>query len=99
LIAGQEFGTKTEHIRFAAKGKYPKDNILMIGDAPGDLEAARSNGVLFYPVNPGHEESSWEKFYNEALDKFFDGEYKGEYENSLIKKFERYLPENPTWKG
>jgi phosphoglycolate phosphatase-like HAD superfamily hydrolase len=55
LICGQEYGTKTEHIALAAKGKYPDNKILMIGDAPGDYKAASSNGVLFYPINPGHE--------------------------------------------
>ncbi|MBU2491617.1 MAG: HAD hydrolase-like protein [Bacteroidetes bacterium] len=98
IIAGQEYGTKTEHIKYAAKGKYPDNKILMIGDAPGDFKAAKSNGVLFYPINPGHEEASWEKFYNEALDKFFNGTYAGEYEEKLINEFEAYLPEHPNWK-
>jgi len=56
MIAGQEHGTKAEHLKFAAKGKYPDDKILMIGDANGDLKAAKSNGVLFFPINPGKEE-------------------------------------------
>ncbi|MDP3830300.1 MAG: HAD hydrolase-like protein, partial [Ignavibacteriaceae bacterium] len=77
LIAGQEYGTKAEHLKFAAKGKYPDDKILMIGDAPGDLSAAKSNGVLFYPINPGHEDDSWKRFYDEAVDKFFAGTYSG----------------------
>ena len=98
LIAGQEYGTKTEHLKYAAKGKYPDDKILMVGDAPGDLKAAKTNGVLYYPINPGHEEASWERFYNEALDKFFSGTYAGNYEEKLIKEFEDYLPEHPNWK-
>lgn len=97
LIAGQEFGSKTEHIAFAAKGKYPDAKILVIGDANGDLKAARANGVLFYPINPGHEEESWERFYNEAYERFITGRYKGEYENLLITEFSRYLPELPPW--
>jgi phosphoglycolate phosphatase-like HAD superfamily hydrolase len=96
-IAGQEFGTKAEHIKYAAKGKYPNEKILMIGDAPGDYSAAKSNGVLFYPVNPGHEDASWERFFKEALDKFFDGTFAGGYEAKLVKEFDDYLPENPTW--
>src|SRR5208282_4151539 len=47
LIAGQEMGSKAEHLKFAATGKYPRENILMIGDAPGDYKAAKSNQVLF----------------------------------------------------
>ena len=38
----------------------------MIGDAPGDMKAARANGALFFPINPGHEDESWERFYDEA---------------------------------
>jgi phosphoglycolate phosphatase-like HAD superfamily hydrolase len=97
IIAGQEMGTKAEHIKYAAVGKYPEDKILMIGDAPGDLNAAKSNGVLFFPVNPGFEEHSWELFFNEALEKFFNGTYKGEYEAKLIKVFQNLLPEKPNW--
>lgn len=98
VICGQEYGTKSEHLKYAAKGKYPDNKILMIGDAPGDYTAAKSNGVLFYPINPGHEEASWERFYSEALDKFFAGTYEGAYEQKLIEEFEAYLPENPSWK-
>jgi len=97
MIAAQEQGTKTEHLKYAAKGKYPDDKILMIGDANGDLKAAKSNGVLFFPVNPGKEEASWERLYKEGMDRFFNGTYKGAYEEQLIKEFEAYLPENPGW--
>ena len=68
VIAGQEMGTKTQHLEFAAKGKYPDDKILMIGDAPGDRKAAKANGALFFPINPGKEEASWARFHGEALD-------------------------------
>jgi phosphoglycolate phosphatase-like HAD superfamily hydrolase len=97
MIAGQEQGTKAEHLKYAAKGKYPDNKILMIGDALGDLKAARANGVLFYPVNPGSEEVSWERLYKEGLDRFFKGSYKGDYEDSLIREFESSLPEHPSW--
>jgi phosphoglycolate phosphatase-like HAD superfamily hydrolase len=97
LIAGQEMGTKSEHIAGTAGGNYPPEKILMIGDAPGDLEAARANGALFYPVNPGSEEASWKRLHVEALGRFFDGTYAGEYEASLIGEFESCLPEKAPW--
>ncbi|MBK7629510.1 MAG: HAD family hydrolase [Ignavibacteriales bacterium] len=97
VIAGQEYGTKTEHLKYAAKGKYSDKKILMIGDAPGDQSAAKSNGVLFYPINPGHEEESWKRFYEESADKFFSGTFAGDYEEKLLKEFESYLPELPGW--
>ena len=98
LICGQEMGKKKEHLGYAAVGKYDLDKILMIGDAPGDMKAAKDNGVLFYPINPNNEQASWERFYNEAADKFFAGEYAGEYEQKVIDEFKAYLPEKPRWK-
>jgi phosphoglycolate phosphatase-like HAD superfamily hydrolase len=98
VIAGQEMGTKKQHLGLAAKGKYAPDHILMVGDAPGDMEAARANGALFFPVNPGAEEQSWERFYHEALPRFFAGTYQGAYEAGLIAEFEKLLPDTPPWK-
>ncbi|HML21081.1 MAG TPA: HAD hydrolase-like protein [Aggregatilinea sp.] len=98
MIAGQEYGSKTVCLGAAAAGRYDPDKILMIGDAPGDMKAAKANGALFYPVNPGDEERSWERFYNEAMGRFFDCAYAGEYEAALIREFETYLPDTPPWK-
>jgi phosphoglycolate phosphatase-like HAD superfamily hydrolase len=97
VIAGQEMGTKTEHLKFAAGGKYPSEKVLMIGDAPGDYKAAKSNCALFFPINPGSEERSWERLFNEALDRFFKGAYAGDYEAQLVKEFDACLPEHPAW--
>jgi len=97
MIAGQEMGTKTEHLKFAAKDKYPPAKILMIGDAPGDFNAARKNGALFFPINPGKEEASWECLFHEGLDRFFQGTYAGAYEARLVQEFDDCLPEKPTW--
>jgi len=97
VIAGQEMGKKALHLRLAAKGKYAPDHILMIGDAPGDMRAARQNDALFYPINPGHEEASWQRFYEEAMHKFLAGEYAGAYEEAVIAEFERMLPDTPPW--
>jgi phosphoglycolate phosphatase-like HAD superfamily hydrolase len=99
VIAGQEMGSKREHIHLASAGKYDRDKILMIGDAPGDMKAARGNDALFFPVNPGAEEKSWERFFNEASDAFRDGNYTSEYEARLIVEFDKLLPEVPPWKG
>ncbi len=96
-IAGQEFGTKAEHLRYASAGKYADDHKLMIGDAPGDLSAARANNAFFYPINPGHEEESWQRFYQEAWERFLKGTYGGDYEAGLIAEFEQALPEIPPW--
>ncbi|MDD5677248.1 MAG: HAD family hydrolase [Kiritimatiellae bacterium] len=97
IIAGQELGTKQEHLHLATQGRYPADRILMIGDAPGDLSAARGVKGHFFPINPGHEEASWERFAKEGFNKFIDGTYGGAYEQALIAEFDRLLPETPPW--
>ena len=98
VIAGQEMGTKAEHLTLAARGKYRSDHMLMIGDAPGDLKAARANEALFYPINPGQEDRSWRRFYEEGMHRFLGGTYAGGYEAGLIAEFEKLLPEVPPWK-
>jgi phosphoglycolate phosphatase-like HAD superfamily hydrolase len=98
VIAGQEMGKKAEHLKMAAVGKYPSDRILMIGDAPGDLSAARANDVLFYPIMPGNEDASWKQLLDDAMDRFFSGTYKGAYEDDLVKRFLASLPSTPPWK-
>ncbi len=60
-ILGQEQGSKKEFLTNAKK--YAAGKSLMIGDAPGDYKAAMANDCLFFPINPGHEEASWERFY------------------------------------
>jgi len=97
VIAGQEMGTKTQHLAYAAKGKYEKDHVIMIGDAPGDMKAAKANDALFYPVNPGAEVESWKRFHDEAFEKFINDQYSGGYEEQVIAEFEQRLPETPPW--
>ncbi len=97
VIAGQEMGKKAQHLEYTTKGRYEKNHVLMVGDAPGDMKAARANDALFYPINPGNEIESWKRFHDEAFDKFISGEYAGEYEAKVIAEFDSYLPETPPW--
>lgn len=93
-IAGQEMGTKTNCIAMAKEGRYVDTQVLMVGDALGDLEAARNNGVLFYPIIPGKESMSWSRFYQEAFDKFIQGKYAGEYEKKVTQEFTMVLSDS-----
>ncbi len=101
LIAGQELGTKAEHLAATAGAEpgsvYEADHVLMIGDAPGDFYAAQSVGALFYPILPGGEEESWARLKDEAMDRFFDGRFAGEYQRRLREEFDAVLPEVPPW--
>lgn len=94
-ICGQEVGTKAEHLQVASK--YPSGNTLMIGDAPGDYKAAMANQARFFPVNPGAEEASWGRLYEEGIDRFLSGTFDGEYQQELLDEFDSYLPEKPPW--
>jgi phosphoglycolate phosphatase-like HAD superfamily hydrolase len=94
-VKGQESGSKKEIIA-SLKDQYAPDHILMIGDAPGDLNAAKANNALFYPICPDHEAESWAKF-GECMDAFFAGTYAGEKEEANIAHFNTLLPEQPYW--
>jgi phosphoglycolate phosphatase-like HAD superfamily hydrolase len=99
VIAGQELGTKAEHLTLATSGRTPPDRVLMIGDAPGDLKAATAVGAHFFPINPGHEEASWACFHREAYNRFLDGRYDRAYEDALVEQFKALLPEQPPWEN
>ena len=70
LIAGQELGTKTQHLAGMTGGgkRYEKDRMLMVGDAPGDFKAARAVGLLFFPVNPGRDSVDGDPAYASVAD-------------------------------
>jgi phosphoglycolate phosphatase-like HAD superfamily hydrolase len=97
LICGQERGSKKEHLQLATTGRYEKTRVLMVGDAQGDRKAAEANGVLFFPINPGDEDRSWRRFFEEGLPKFFAGTFAGDYMAARIREFEALLPEVPPW--
>ncbi len=94
-ICGQETGTKKESLVNAKK--YPAGHTLMIGDAPGDYQAANANAALFFPINPGAEDASWKRLYDEGIDRFLAGTFAGAYQEQLLAEFDTYLPEKPPW--
>jgi len=96
-IAGQETGTKAEQLASASADRYGQGRILVMGDAMGDLEAARSVGACFYPIRPREEEESWKKFCEEVYDEFLAGRYGGEREKRFEDEFRALLPETPPW--
>jgi phosphoglycolate phosphatase-like HAD superfamily hydrolase len=94
-ICGQEIGTKKESLQAAAK--YLPNHALMIGDALGDYQAAVANKALYFPINPGAEEASWKRLYDEGIDRFLSGKFTPEYQKELLADFETHLPEHPPW--
>lgn len=91
VVYGQERGSKAEAIADLLTYGYDKENILMVGDAPGDEAAADKNGVFFYPILFGSEKASWDRLENEALPKLMNGEFAGEYQEMLKKEFHDLL--------
>ena len=89
LLCTQEMGSKAYCIGKLVEKGY--DAILMCGDAPGDEQAARKNRVLYYPILVNRENESWQRFLEEALDKFLKNEYAGAYQQALLDEFNANL--------
>lgn len=94
-VKGQESGTKKEIIA-SLKNQYEPGHILMLGDAPGDRDAAHANNALFYPICPDQEAQSWANF-PEAAAAFLNGTYAEQMEADNIAYFETLLPTEPSW--
>ena len=94
-ICGQEVGSKKEILSVAKK--YKPQHVLMVGDAPGDQQAAQANGALFFPVMPGAEDQSWRRLHDEGIERFFRGTFAGDYQDRLLDEFDRALPSEPPW--
>jgi len=94
-ICGQETGSKAESL--AAAKNYEPNASLMIGDSPGDYRAAQKNEVLFFPILPGREDTSWKQLFDEGIERFLSGKFAGEYQQALLDEFDRSLPEQPPW--
>ncbi len=93
LICTQEIGSKAFCISKVLEKGYDTGKVLMCGDAPGDLDAAKTNGVLYFPILAGREAESWKKLKEEALTLFLDGKYEGAYQDRMIREFEANLGE------
>ena len=91
LLCTQELGSKAYCISRLCEKGYDLEKILMCGDAPGDEKAASSNGVLYYPILVNHENESWQRFLDEALECFVSGGYKGAYQDERIADFRHNL--------
>lgn len=96
-VAGQELGGKVAQLTALTDGRHPRDRVLMVGDAFGDLKAARAFGCRFFPILPGREEASWERFNAEVYPAFAKGCYTLEREAALVAEFSAALPTLPPW--
>lgn len=89
-VLTQDMGSKAACIHRLLEQGYQPERVLMVGDAPGDLEAARKNGVHFFPILAGKEAESWARLREAGLVRLQDGTY-GEMEPGEIREFLRNL--------
>lgn len=84
IVLGQDAGTKEACLAALSAKGYAEKHVLMVGDALGDLAAAQHAGALFYPILVGKEEMSWNRLVTEALPRFLEGSFAGEYQEKLL---------------
>lgn len=87
IVMAQNSGSKAACIASLLEKGYCRSNVVMCGDAPGDLAAAEKNGVLYFPILVGREEESWREFIHLALDKLISGSYAGKYQAQKREEF------------
>ena len=75
IVLAQDVGSKAACIKEMLKFGYDPDKVLMIGDAPGDCDAAERNGVHYYPILVNHEKESWDEAIATAYGKLRSGDY------------------------
>lgn len=86
LVLAQDAGTKAYCIAELLKKGYDRDKVVMCGDAPGDMDAAETNDIFYYPIKVNFEKESWMEFIDIGFNKLLDGCYGGEYQS--VKKDE-----------
>lgn len=87
LVLAQDAGTKAHCIKELLKKGYDPLKVVMCGDAPGDMDAARVNGVFYYPIKVNLEKESWSEFINVGFGKLLDGSYGGDYQSQKNDEF------------
>ena len=87
IVLAQDVGSKAACIARMLSFGYAPDKVLMIGDAPGDCDAAQKNGVHYYPILVNHEKQSW----TEAVDVAFARLRSGDYAQYGAQKRQEFL--------
>ncbi len=75
ILLAQDCGSKAHCIAKMLEFGYDPAKVLMVGDAPGDCDAAEKNGVWYYPILVNWEEESWRELRENALQLLKDGAY------------------------
>ena len=75
ILLAQDCGSKAHCIKTMLGYGYEPEKVLMVGDAPGDCDAAEKNGVWYYPILVNWEAESWTELRETALGLLKDGKY------------------------
>ncbi len=96
-LHGQEEGAKAAILANLSPRQPEPNRRIMLGDAPGDLQAARTSGWLFYPILPEEENESWRKFRDVTAGQFFSNTYAGQIEKDAETAFNRKFSTVVPW--
>lgn len=91
IVLTQNIGSKAYCIRKLLEKGYEPSKVMMIGDSMGDYEAASQTGVFYYPILVRREKESWKEFCTEAVKRFVEGSFQGEYQEKKVKEFKENL--------
>ncbi len=86
IVLAQDVGSKAACIKEMLKFGYDLNKVVMVGDAPGDCDAAEKNGVHYYPILVNHEKESWDEAIAVGFGKLQSGEYAA-YGAEMKQKF------------
>ena len=75
IVLAQDVGSKAACIAEMMKFGYDPQKVVMVGDAPGDYDAAERNGVWYYPILVNHEKESWDELISVGYSKLLSGEF------------------------
>lgn len=90
IVLAQDVGSKAACIARLLEFGYAPDHVLMVGDAPGDRDAAQKNGVWYYPILVRREGESWAELASVGYAKLQAGEY-APYQAEKISAFLKNL--------
>ena len=75
IVLAQDVGSKAACIGAMLQFGYEPSKVLMIGDAPGDCDAAEKNHVHYYPILVNHEQESWQEAVETGFSRLQAGTY------------------------
>lgn len=91
VLLSQEAGSKSFCISQMLEKGYAANKVCMVGDAPGDRDAAFANHVWFFPIVVRKEGESWQKLKEEAYPRLLSGKFDEAYQRELLVAFNEAL--------